>query len=540
MSPVGIAAEIDSFNRWANGPRGRARPVGLGVKRRTFRAIVLLTLAGACLVGSAKANEATKTIDLVPGQKQLFVDDFLVTEMAGVRRTLHQPVDFEKNPVMLPEHPWEHRRIPFGSVLYSPTEKKFRCWYLTLNIYDSRPGFRGYRKEHHVPLDEAAFICYAESEDGVHWRKPNLGLHEYRGSKANNIVLTCPGSHFDSTSVMHTPHDEQHPWKMISFIGRWPYKEDLIKKQWGEDFKFGVDRAGHYAWSSEDGIHWTPMNGGEHVLRASDRSMFWWDTEKKIYAGAAKSSHNNKRAQRYAWSRDCANWTITPTWINVADECDHPGDEAEAAYGFNYGAQYVGFCEMRRIRKGLPVKINWELMVSRDGRHWSRPFRELFFADGPKKSWRYQVFKVFANPPIERDGQLWIYYGGKTGLDDAYTGTGPNQALCLARLRADGFVSLDGGAAGGQMITKPVVLRGNGLHVNADASDGGIRVGIRNLDGATVEGFSETTCRQITTDTLGSIVSWESDPSLTELCGRPVRLVFQIRDAKLFSVWTEE
>jgi len=282
------------------------------------------------------------------------------------------------------------------------------------------------------------------------------------------------------------------------------------------------------------------MNGGEHVLRASDRSMFWWDTEKNIYTGAAKSSHQNKRAQRYAWSRDCVNWTITPTWIHVADDRDHPGDEAEAAYGFNYGAQYVSFCEMRRIRKGLPVKINWELMVSRDGRHWSRPFRELFFADGPKESWRYQVFKVFANPPIERDGQLWIYYGGKAGTVPVEEGYDPFQALCLARLRKDGFVSLDGGAAGGQMITKPVVLRGNSLHLNADAGAGEIRVGVQNIDGTTVEGFSESACRSIATDTLDGRVSWANGPSLKETRGRPVQLVIRIRDAKLFSIWTED
>ncbi len=502
--------------------------------------VVLPTFAQTCFAGSARANETTKPIDFVPGQKQLFLDDFIVAESDGLDRTLHHPVDYEKNPVMLPEHPWEHRRIPFGSVLYSPAERMFRCWYLALNIYDSRPGFRGYRKEHHMPLDEAAFICYAESEDGIHWHKPNLGLHEFRGSKDNNIVLKCPGSHFDSTSVMHTPHDKKHPWKMISFIGRWPYKEDLIRKQWGEDFEFGVDRAAHYAWSSADGIHWTPMNGGEHVLRASDRSMFWWDTEKKIYVGAAKSSHENKRAQRYAWSRDCVHWTITPTWIMHADQRDHPGDEAEAAYGFNYGTQYVGFCEMRRIRKGLPVKINWELMVSRDGRHWSRPQRELFFADASKETWRYQVFKIFANPPIERDGQLWVYYGGKTGLNDAYTGTGPNQALCLARLRTDGFVSLDGGAAGGRMITKPVVLRGDHLHINADAGGGEIRVGIQDLDGVEIEGFSEPACRPIATDTLDSRISWANGPSLKDVRGRPVQLAFRIQDAKLFSIWTED
>mgnify|MGYP003315303534 CR=1 FL=1 len=30
--------------------------------------------------------------------------------------------------------------------------------------------------------------CYAESDDGIHWTRPNLGLVEFNGSKHNNIV----------------------------------------------------------------------------------------------------------------------------------------------------------------------------------------------------------------------------------------------------------------------------------------------------------------------------------------------------------------
>ena len=34
--------------------------------------------------------------------------------------------------------------------------------------------------------------AYAESRDGLHWTKPNLGLVEYRGNKNNNLILTDP------------------------------------------------------------------------------------------------------------------------------------------------------------------------------------------------------------------------------------------------------------------------------------------------------------------------------------------------------------
>jgi hypothetical protein len=467
---------------------------------------------------------------------QLLLDDFIVHRTEAVERMIHQPRDIAANPVMAPEHPWEHRRIPFGSVLWFPEEKKFRCWYLTLNIYDSRPGFRGYRKEHHVPVNEAAFICYAESRDGVHWTRPGLGLHEFRGSKENNIVLVSPGTHFDSLSVMRLPHDREWPFRMMVFIGRWPYKDDPVRKKWGDPPPFGIQRHGHFAFGSKDGIHWKELNGNEPVLRVSDRSMFWWNPDKRIFVGAAKRSRDGKRAQAYAWSRDMIHWTITPDWIHHADERDHPGDEGEAAYGFPYGDQWVGFAEMRRVRRNQDTRINWELLGSRDGRHWSRPVRGLFFADAGRETWRHKVFKVFANPPIERDGRLLIYYGGKTGRVPLETGYEPFQALCLATLRKDGFASLRAGDRTGELITKPLLMKGARLSVNlATRENGDLRVEAQDVAGAPIKGFALSDSDPVVGDHLDHRVTWNGDGDVASLSSRVVRLRFVMRDVDLYS-----
>lgn len=36
--------------------------------------------------------------------------------------------------------------------------------------------------------DTKLLYCYAESQDGIHWTKPDLGLYEYAGDKRNNIL----------------------------------------------------------------------------------------------------------------------------------------------------------------------------------------------------------------------------------------------------------------------------------------------------------------------------------------------------------------
>jgi hypothetical protein len=474
-------------------------------------------------------------------ERQLFVDDQAIERVDGLTRTIHQPQDIVGNPVIKPEHGWEHRRIPFGSVLWFPHEKKFKCWYLTMNIYDSRPGFRGYRKEHHIPIHEAAYICYAESEDGVHWTKPELGLNAYRGSKQNNIVMASPGTHFDSLSVMHLPHDKEWPYRMMAFIGRWPYKDELVRKKWGDPPPFGIQRHGHYGFGSKDGISWQVLNDNEPVLRAGDRSMFWWDAEKRIFAGAAKRSLDGKRAQAYAWSRDMLNWTVTPDWIHHADEQDHPEDEGEAAYCFPYGSQWLGFAEMRRVRTSSAVRstvINWELLSSRDGRDWSRPVRQAFFPDAGAESWRYEVFKVFSNPPIEQGDRLLIYYGGKTGTVPVEIGTDPFQALCLATLRRDGFVSLQAGETPGELLTKPFVATGDRLLLNVDVhNQGKTRVEVLNESGRPIQGFELSNCVAMRGTSVEQTVSWQGSSKWSELSERRIFLRIELHDADLYAYW---
>lgn len=472
-------------------------------------------------------------------RSELFLDDHLIERMDGLTRVMHQPTDVAANPVLHPEHPWEHRRIPFGSVLWFPKERKFKCWYLAMNIYDSRPGGRGYRKDFHVPINEAAYICYAESTDGINWHKPELGLREYRGSKRNNILLTCPGTHFDSTTVMYLPDDKEWPYRMMTFIGRWPYREDLVKKQWGDPPPFGIQRHGHYAFGSKDGLRWQELNHNDPVLRAHDRSMFWWDAERQIFVGAAKQSHDGKRAQRYAWSRNMIDWKLTDDWIHRADEKDHPGDEGEAAYGFPHGSQWLGFGEMRRVRQGKgwrETKINWELLTSRNGRSWLRPLRDPFFVDAGKETWRFQVFKVFANPPIERDGRLLIYYGGKTGMVSIDEGYEPFQAMCLATIRKDGFVSLRAGKEKGELITRPMIVSAGDLRLNLQSRENSTaQVEITDPAGKVIAGYALQECDALPEDGLNIPVRWNGR-DVSRLAGRGIRLRFVLKNAELYSL----
>ncbi|HRE80024.1 MAG TPA: hypothetical protein PLN52_03200, partial [Opitutaceae bacterium] len=100
----------------------------------------------------------------------LFVDDHALTSVERVVRTLH-PARTHPTPVIEPDRPWEGVRVyTYGSIDRSPTDDLFRVWYMS----HSR-------------------VLYATSVDGFAWSKPNLNLHSFEGSSANNIV--APGFH---------------------------------------------------------------------------------------------------------------------------------------------------------------------------------------------------------------------------------------------------------------------------------------------------------------------------------------------------------
>ena len=113
--------------------------------------------------------------------RQLFVDDFWVDEARGVERRLHQPT---KREVAIPsDKPWEG-----GGVYYSLVTRdggKYRMWYRC----DPHGKGEDYK-------DSNAVTAYAESDDGIHWEKPDLGLIEFEGSKHNNLIYGGPGINF--------------------------------------------------------------------------------------------------------------------------------------------------------------------------------------------------------------------------------------------------------------------------------------------------------------------------------------------------------
>jgi len=108
----------------------------------------------------------------------LLIDPSMVESARGVTFSLNPPKKHAANPVLLPgdTSKWDSLQVSWpATVLYSPAEKLFRCWYAGLDAVQSSGRFWK--------------TGYAESKDGVHWTKPDLGQETCLDRPTNRIVL---------------------------------------------------------------------------------------------------------------------------------------------------------------------------------------------------------------------------------------------------------------------------------------------------------------------------------------------------------------
>ena len=127
----------------------------------------------------------------------------------------------------------------YGTVLRDERSGKWRMWYMCRmgppgaspphripQLYmprdDSKPpNFEGGTQDAHGRIfadnDRGDLTCYAESEDGVSWSKPDLGAVTYNGSLANNIVWDLHGA---SVFVDHRAPEAER-YQAIGFCRRY-------------------------------------------------------------------------------------------------------------------------------------------------------------------------------------------------------------------------------------------------------------------------------------------------------------------------------
>ncbi len=343
----------------------------------------------------------------------LFVDDAEVQDHPGFTRQVQQPARVQLEPVVRTDRPWEgHSVALWGSVLYDAEENLFKMWYHT---------------------DNAHFMCYATSTDGLLWDKPDLGIVAWQGSTATNIVYPPQGTSgfgIDPWGIVKDISDP-NPAKRYKMGGYQQRPSDVPKTdntntpEERQTYMRSIsDRHGMYSAYSPDGLNWT-MNDPLLIPRGGDAGALTYDYAKKRFLAITRRYNcvddhfvllwkKYRRVIAISTSDDFETWSPLETVLKP-DDYDADRDQMYDMVPFAYGNQYLGFVWMFLTDQDQGIT---ELTTARELDCWKRVGRrESFLPVGTPGSWDDGWATCAANGPILKDGKLYIFTRVNDGME---------------------------------------------------------------------------------------------------------------------------
>lgn len=463
-------------------------PIKFKEKDDMLRYVQLLGTATPALLlalGTLLPAHSAEPID-VGSRRELFIDDHLVGEMGkGVSRQLLKPEP--KEVVFVTDESWEGNTSGYYSLFQDG------------DVY--RMIYRGWQHDEEKKAAHKEVTCYAESQDGVHWTKPNLGLFEWNGSKENNIAWLGPGTHNFTAFRDENPATPAHS----------RYKA------------FGGGRGGLLPFESPDCKHWKLMQDKPVITNGAfdSQNLAFWDSDRGEYRAYWRYFGDGVRSIRTATSKDFLHWE------NEADLIYTKGTPREHLYTnaiqkyFRAPHLFLGFPTRYEAKSQQVEPI---LMTSRDGVTFHRHAEAVIPRTAPKdrnhNRSNYMAWGLFQLPG--QPNEISVY-----ATENYYEPT-PGRVRRFV-YRVDGFVALRGDAEGGAMTTKPLRYKGEQLLLNCKArGNGSLTVEVLDEAGKVI-GKS----KPLSGDAVDAPVKWEQDPDLDR---GVVQLRFVIRDADLFSL----
>lgn len=423
---------------------------------------LILVLGLAALV-----EKTAQAADPLP-RTLLFVDDEDILYRSGTEKVIEPLKKYEGNPVIAPDKPWD-KMIGWVSVYRNPQTGKFQLWYQAYN--DAIDGENKSLR---------CVVAYAESDDGKHWVKPNLGLFPYLDTKDTNIVLigneNAYGDRYCNSVVVNPKEtDPAKKYKMLYY-------------DWDPDDEKNIGGGTRVAFSP-DGIHWTKLGKmvgktsygakgrqmpfeGESVylegpvkngrpskswllpLTMSDAQDVIYDESKGVYAGYGKmwmqgpdGGSHWKHGLGRTESRDFITWS-KPQFLLGPNDNDPPQIEFHTSPVFIYNGQYFSLNQMLNRSQGV---MDIELISSRDGLKFDRPFQgKAHFLERGTGAVFDAATLLTNSTPIPVGDDVYFYYGGYrgtaiggVGLDQQKIGSNDyHSGIGLAMMKKDRFAAI--------------------------------------------------------------------------------------------------
>lgn len=372
--------------------------------------------------------------------------------------------DTENNPLFYedffsdPPRKWEPRYDnAYPNVIYDEKYKKYRCYYtLCSKDKDSASASREERtrRDYRPSPTRIASLGYAESDDGVHWEKPNLGFVDFEGSFENNLLFR----YAHGTGVF-LDKEETDPAKRYKMVTK-------------------VEYPGHRTYMavnfSEDGVHWGEMIQWPRWNPPADSHNFpFRDKVDGLFKVITRTWKNGARISAICSSRDFINWS-EPREILRGDGFE---SQVYSMPVFWYDGLYLGLASMfhegDRSAENFDT-VDCELTYASTSDKFDRaaPYQYII----PRGAGKYPTGAfdcgcIYAAAPIDMGDKLCFYYMGGNGRHTNFRET----SFARGFLPKDKFAWYQQREANrpATLPTSRFNIYGNYLSVLADVEDGG-------------------------------------------------------------------
>ena len=513
---------------------------------------------------------------------QLFFDNYAVEMTQSLTRRMHLPEKCPDNPLIRQDRPWEvtaYFRTGTVCVAFDPDERLYKCWYCDYAWDYER--YRSGKKKADGLMDVDDTVTwfgttdnrwlYAESEDGIHWVKPELDYREIDGRKTN----ICLGRedygqvHVASFFLDALESDPDKRFKAFHYRQRGPdprrsdhaavsVAHSADGRVWTTSERtVVVGQSGDRRFGDEMVILPDPVTG-QYILNARKRGMgdrlMFKDMPRHIEKNWERPQFLHepllicKRRVFVTNSNSLWEWPTLRTLLTPDNEEDNIDEQFYSLPIIRIGDLFIGFLNILHCTDNT---MNVQLVYSRDGFHWERAERGRTFLDvgsADADPWERYLVEV-GNTVVLGDDAIRIYYGGSAchhdwwmvgeeeGLDMPDEPGVCKTALGLATLRPEGFFSMDSTVRPALLLTRVFTSDGSRLVVNVECGPKGyLDVELTDASDRAVEGYEREACDTFTGDSTRHIVTWRGKSHLPrETLAGGARLRFYSRHCSLYS-----
>jgi hypothetical protein len=509
---------------------------------RIFSAAVLGLLLSVGFAAEPTAP-AGLTIGTYTGRRLTFlaIDDYALPLRGELCYYLNKPT-VRPEPVLKPSRGHPHATDDVATHFYGTVLRdggKFRMWYYGV-------GWAGTPNDQDIETTKLREgpICYAESDDGIHWTKPQLGQVTHQGGNDNNAIA-LPDARTEGAFVIRDDRDPDpaRRYKMV-------YENRPAHNRF-----MSVRTA-----TSADGLHWkagpdAPIAEGLEPCAFYQHDGLFYVSAQFAPRAVSEGGHRGAR-QGYVWVS-----TDFKTWLQEAGEAfllpepadpndrglDRPGTQVHLGVGAtSLGNVLVGlYCQWNNQPKAGDwfgrgtTTGDFGLLVSSDGQHFREPVKgHVYLPRGASRAAvtpgvrHQQILQQSGNGILNVGDETWIYHGrwvNPEKLENYYA------EIALATLPRDrwGALGLYPRSNEGVVWSAPITIGQAGAQLTLNATGvRGLRVEIADRDFHLRPEFSGENAAAPAKDGLDSAVTWPRG-RLDDLVGQTVRLRIRVqRDAE--------